>query len=41
MFMQHYNEEEYKCVKCERYFIDEDIYQYFPCICKVCSKENR
>jgi len=40
MFMQVY-EEEYKCTKCERYFYDEDIASYEPCICKVCSEENK
>ena len=33
-------DEEYKCTKCKRWFTDEDIEQFKPCICKVCYQNK-
>lgn len=41
MFKEQDLQQEYKCEKCERYFIDEDIYSVNPCICKVCSQDEQ
>ena len=34
------NEDEYQCAKCHRWFTDEDIGQFRPCLCKVCLQNE-
>lgn len=31
-------EGEYRCIKCDRWFTDEDIETFSPCVCKVCAQ---
>lgn len=35
------SEGEYHCTKCDRWFNDEDIETFSPCICKVCAQDEK
>lgn len=32
--------DEHYCIKCNRYFTDEDIETFSPCVCKVCASND-